>query len=115
MFPDTVAMAMDNTNKRVRPLYMYMCVHAYNIMCTSLLSPPTSSSYMYMYIYPQLSVVYSDHSLYVWDVRNLRQIRKLHSFLHHNACIWDLCVSLTRHSALLSACVIIVYYTCIYM
>ena len=101
MFPDTVAMAMDNTNKRVRLLYMCVCVLHFSPPLPHLLlpSPP---------IYPQLSVVYSDHSLYVWDVRNLRQIGKLHSFLHHNACIWDLCVSLIRCSALLS-CVIIVH------
>ncbi|CAI8049410.1 WD repeat-containing protein 62, partial [Geodia barretti] len=40
----------------------------------------------------RLSVVYSDHSHYVWDVGNLRQIRKTHSSLHHSACIWDLCL-----------------------
>ncbi|KAL7888260.1 hypothetical protein AOLI_G00032340 [Acnodon oligacanthus] len=37
-----------------------------------------------------LSCVYNDHSLYVWDVRDLQRVGKLHSALYHSACVWDL-------------------------
>ena len=41
----------------------------------------------------QLSCIYNDHSLYMWDLRNIKHIGKLHSFLYHNACVWDVDVS----------------------
>ncbi|XP_062858588.1 mitogen-activated protein kinase-binding protein 1-like [Trichomycterus rosablanca] len=37
-----------------------------------------------------LSCVYSDHSLYVWDVQDLQRVGKVHSALYHAACVWDL-------------------------
>ncbi|XP_077096387.1 mitogen-activated protein kinase-binding protein 1-like [Siphateles boraxobius] len=37
-----------------------------------------------------LSCVYSDHSLYVWDTRDLQRVGKVHSALYHSACVWDL-------------------------
>lgn len=36
----------------------------------------------------KLSCVYNDHSLYVWDTRDIRRVGKSHSFLYHSACIW---------------------------
>lgn len=36
----------------------------------------------------KLSVVYNDHSLYIWDLRDIRRVGKSHSFLYHSACIW---------------------------
>lgn len=36
----------------------------------------------------KLSCVYNDHSLYVWDVRDIKRVGKSHSFLYHSACIW---------------------------
>uniref|UniRef100_A0AAQ5XJ46 Mitogen-activated protein kinase binding protein 1 n=1 Tax=Amphiprion ocellaris TaxID=80972 RepID=A0AAQ5XJ46_AMPOC len=44
-----------------------------------------------------LSCVYNDHSVYVWDVRDLRDPRragKLYSALYHSSCVWSLEVSL---------------------
>ncbi|XP_054871641.1 mitogen-activated protein kinase-binding protein 1-like isoform X2 [Amphiprion ocellaris] len=38
----------------------------------------------------RLSCVYNDHSLYVWDVRDVQRIGKLHSALFHASCVWDL-------------------------
>jgi len=38
----------------------------------------------------RVSVVYNDHSLYIWDVRDVRKVGKSHSFLGHSACIWGL-------------------------
>ncbi|KAL4656482.1 mitogen-activated protein kinase-binding protein 1 isoform X2 [Arapaima gigas] len=37
-----------------------------------------------------LSCVYNDHSLYVWDVRDLRKVGKVYSSLYHSACVWSL-------------------------
>ncbi|XP_033852425.2 WD repeat-containing protein 62-like isoform X1 [Acipenser ruthenus] len=36
-----------------------------------------------------LSCVYSDHSLYVWDVRDLRKVGKVNSALYHSGCVWS--------------------------
>ncbi|XP_015602499.1 mitogen-activated protein kinase-binding protein 1 isoform X8 [Cephus cinctus] len=36
----------------------------------------------------KLTCVYNDHSIYVWDVRDIRRVGKSHSFLFHSACIW---------------------------
>ncbi|XP_005449803.1 mitogen-activated protein kinase-binding protein 1 isoform X2 [Oreochromis niloticus] len=38
----------------------------------------------------RLSCVYNDHSLYVWDVRDVQRVGKVHSALFHPACVWDL-------------------------
>ncbi|XP_044026188.1 mitogen-activated protein kinase-binding protein 1-like isoform X2 [Siniperca chuatsi] len=37
-----------------------------------------------------LSCVYSDHSLYVWDVRDVNRVGKVHSALFHAASVGDL-------------------------
>ncbi|XP_034381149.1 mitogen-activated protein kinase-binding protein 1 isoform X2 [Cyclopterus lumpus] len=40
-----------------------------------------------------LSCVYNDHSVYVWDVRDLRdpcRAGKLYSALYHSSCVWSL-------------------------
>lgn len=41
-----------------------------------------------------LSCVYNDHSLYVWDVRDVKRVGKVHSVLFHAACVWDLEVNI---------------------
>lgn len=41
-----------------------------------------------------LSCVYNDHSLYVWDVRDVKRVGKVHSVLFHAACVWDLEVNM---------------------
>eukprot|EP00798_Chlamydomonas_sp_ICE-L_P028654 gene28654-31825_t len=37
----------------------------------------------------QLAVMYSDRSLFLWNVSNLDNITRLRSLLSHSACIWD--------------------------
>ncbi|XP_049446421.1 mitogen-activated protein kinase-binding protein 1-like isoform X1 [Epinephelus fuscoguttatus] len=37
-----------------------------------------------------LSCVYNDHSVYVWDVRDVSRVGKVHSALFHAACVGDL-------------------------
>ncbi|TNM95124.1 hypothetical protein fugu_017883 [Takifugu bimaculatus] len=36
-----------------------------------------------------LSCVYNDHSLYVWDVKDVNRVGKVHSALFHASCVWD--------------------------
>ncbi|TRZ00658.1 hypothetical protein DNTS_012998 [Danionella cerebrum] len=36
-----------------------------------------------------VSCVYSDHSLYVWDARDLRKVGKVYSALYHSSCVWS--------------------------
>ena len=38
----------------------------------------------------KLAVIYSDNSLFVWDVSNKNNIGKYRSFLHHAGPIWDI-------------------------
>uniref|UniRef100_H3AH62 Mitogen-activated protein kinase binding protein 1 n=1 Tax=Latimeria chalumnae TaxID=7897 RepID=H3AH62_LATCH len=37
-----------------------------------------------------LSCVYSDHSLYVWDVKDSKKIGKVYSALYHASCVWSI-------------------------
>uniref|UniRef100_H3C8M7 Uncharacterized protein n=1 Tax=Tetraodon nigroviridis TaxID=99883 RepID=H3C8M7_TETNG len=37
-----------------------------------------------------LACVYSDHSVYVWDVQDVRAARKLYSALYHSGSVWSL-------------------------
>ncbi|KRT85576.1 WD40 domain-containing protein, partial [Oryctes borbonicus] len=36
----------------------------------------------------KLTCIYNDHSIYVWDVHNIKRVGKSHSCLYHSACIW---------------------------
>ncbi|KAK5638850.1 hypothetical protein RI129_013145 [Pyrocoelia pectoralis] len=36
----------------------------------------------------KITCIYNDHSVYVWDVHNIKRVGKSHSFLYHSACIW---------------------------
>ncbi|XP_030599747.1 WD repeat-containing protein 62 isoform X2 [Archocentrus centrarchus] len=36
-----------------------------------------------------LTCVYNDHSLYVWDVKDVRNAGKLYSALYHSSCVWS--------------------------
>lgn len=56
-------------------------------------APPTAKypdcvAMVYDELHSKLSCVYNDHSLYIWDLRNIQRIGKSHSFLYHSACIW---------------------------
>ncbi|XP_067364332.1 WD repeat-containing protein 62 isoform X1 [Channa argus] len=37
-----------------------------------------------------LTCVYNDHSVYVWDVRDVRNVGKLYSALYHSNCVWSI-------------------------
>lgn len=34
--------------------------------------------------------VYSDHSMYIWDLKDTKRVGKCHSYLYHSACIWGI-------------------------
>ncbi|XP_016314637.1 WD repeat-containing protein 62 isoform X2 [Sinocyclocheilus anshuiensis] len=36
-----------------------------------------------------LTCVYNDHSVYVWDVRDVRSVGKVYSALYHSGCVWS--------------------------
>ena len=40
-----------------------------------------------------ITAVYSDRSLYKWDVSRLPQIGRLSAYLNHSSCVWavDVC------------------------
>ncbi|KAG7225929.1 hypothetical protein INR49_018530 [Caranx melampygus] len=40
-----------------------------------------------------LTCVYNDHSLYVWDVKDVKNAGKLYSALYHSSCVWSTEVS----------------------
>ncbi|XP_077320654.1 mitogen-activated protein kinase-binding protein 1 isoform X3 [Lithobates pipiens] len=37
-----------------------------------------------------LSCVYNDHSLYVWDIKDLKKVGKVYSALYHSSCVWSI-------------------------
>ncbi|KAI8884228.1 WD40 repeat-like protein [Backusella circina FSU 941] len=41
----------------------------------------------------RVTVIYSDRSLYIWDIRDLKKVGKYRSFLFHSDCVWgvELC------------------------
>ncbi|XP_067138205.1 mitogen-activated protein kinase-binding protein 1-like isoform X2 [Centruroides vittatus] len=36
----------------------------------------------------KVTCIYNDHSLYIWDIKDMKKIGKIQSFLYHSACIW---------------------------
>lgn len=43
-----------------------------------------------------LTCVYNDHSIYVWDVRDVRSVRKVYSALYHSSSVWSIEVSIAH-------------------
>lgn len=46
-----------------------------------------------------LTCVYNDHSIYVWDVHDVRSVRKLYSALYHSSSVWSIEVSISHTRA----------------
>ena len=44
----------------------------------------------------KLTAIYSDRSLYIWDVKDPKMIGKYRSFLSHSDCVWgvEVCTQL---------------------
>lgn len=45
-----------------------------------------------------LTCVYNDHSVYVWDIKDVRDARKLYSALYHSSCVWSVEVSVNNQN-----------------
>ena len=39
---------------------------------------------------PKLAAIYSDNSLYIWDISDINNAFQYRSFAYHRACIWDI-------------------------
>lgn len=67
---------------------------AQGIQISHMMSAPQASKYpdtiaiVFDESRSKVSCVYNDHSLYIWDLRDIRRVGKSHSFLYHSACIW---------------------------
>ncbi|XP_055295668.1 mitogen-activated protein kinase-binding protein 1 isoform X6 [Sitodiplosis mosellana] len=67
---------------------------AQGVHINHITSAPPNSKYpdtiamVYDEVHAKLTCVYNDHSLYIWDLRNIQRVGKSHSFLYHSACIW---------------------------
>lgn len=41
----------------------------------------------------RLTCIYNDHSIYIWDISDLRKVGKTRSFLFHSGAVWGVDVS----------------------
>lgn len=59
---------------------------------------------MFVVLLLQLTCVYNDHSIYIWDVKDIKKIGKISSFLYHNSCVWgvEVCLSTLKFETLYS-------------
>ena len=51
---------------------------------------PDTVALTYDEVNHKVACVYSDRSLYLWDITDIRKVGKSHSFLYHAACIWGI-------------------------
>ena len=76
-----------------------ICVTLYYLPFSSVTAAPADA------VYPdtvalsiddeacKLTCIYNDHSLYIWDIHDIKRIGKCRSFLYHSSAIWGLEVS----------------------
>ena len=43
---------------------------------------------LFVCLFLQLTCVYNDHSLYTWDMKDMKMIGKTWSSLYHSTCVW---------------------------
>ncbi len=51
---------------------------------------PDSLAIVYDDTAQRVTIVYSDRSLYIWDIHNLKKIVKYRSFIYHSDCVWGI-------------------------
>ncbi|KAL5008973.1 hypothetical protein ScPMuIL_014554 [Solemya velum] len=51
---------------------------------------PDTVALAYDEAHKKITCIYNDHSLYIWDVHDIRKVGKAWSFLYHSSCIWGL-------------------------
>ena len=55
---------------------------------------PDTVAICYTDVDNRLTCVYNDHSIYIWDVSDIRKVGKTRSFLFHSGAVWGIDVSL---------------------
>ena len=66
---------------------------------------PDTIAVCYSSVDSKLTCIYNDHSLYVWDVADIKKIGKARSFLFHSGAIWGIDVSYLQLVSALVVCV----------
>lgn len=84
------------TKKTSIPVVPTFHSHSHLFNATADARYPDTVAVTYDPVSCRLSCVYNDHSLYVWDVRDVQRVGKVHSALFHPACVWDLEVNACR-------------------
>ncbi|KAG1462663.1 hypothetical protein G6F56_005465 [Rhizopus delemar] len=73
--------------------------HPLGIDISSITSPdrlddtnvyPDSVAIVYDNVAERITTVYSDRSLYMWDIHDLKKIGKYRSFIFHSDCVWGI-------------------------
>lgn len=49
---------------------------------------PDAVAIVYDDVAQRITTVYSDRSLYIWDIHDLQKIGKYRSFIFHSDCVW---------------------------
>lgn len=76
-------------NYQTRLVLGYLCIvypFSYSYLSQSVIH---STIHSFILIF-QLTCIYGDHSLYVWDVHDVYKIGKQWSFLYHSSYIWGI-------------------------
>lgn len=59
------------------------------LICRPEAEYPDTLALTYDPVTGHLTCVYNDHSVYVWDVLDVNNVRKVYSSLYHSACVWS--------------------------
>ena len=101
---------------KTRTFYVSMFQFAYVLavalfVCVRGAVPPNSRypdtiAVCYSSVDNKLTCIYNDHSLYIWDVTDIKKVGKMRSFLFHSGAVWGIDVSLPVLS-LLALCIVV--------
>jgi len=70
---------------------------------------PDTVAVCYSSVDNKLTCIYNDHSLYIWDITDIRKVGKARSFLFHSGAVWGIDVSCQLLVRTLSSLVLCVY------
>lgn len=73
-----------------------MCFHSSQLPASPGAQYPDMLALTFDQAAKHLTCVYNDHSLYVWDVKDVRSVGKLYSALYHSGSVWSVEVSLSQ-------------------
>jgi len=61
---------------------------------------PDTVAVCYSSVDNKVTCVYNDHSLYIWDITDIRKVGKARSFLFHSGAVWGIDVSYQHYLSL---------------